>query len=59
MARFETVRVFLALPAQLCWPVYQFDAKSAFLNGELEEQAYVAQPEGFIIGGKEDKVYRM
>ena len=59
VARFETVRVFLALAAQLQLPVYQFDVKSAFLNGTLEEEVYVSQPEGFVIFGSEDKVYRL
>ena len=59
VARFETVRTLLALAAQLSWPVYQFDIKSAFLNGDLEEEVYVAQPEGFVVSGQESKVYRL
>ena len=59
VARFEIVRTFLALRAQLKWPIYQFDVKSAFLNGELEEEVYVGQPEGFVVKGSEDKVYRL
>lgn len=59
VARFETVRVFLALAAQLQLPVYQFDVKSAFLNGTLEEEVYVTQPEGHILDGKKKKVYRL
>ena len=42
VARFETVRIVLALAAQLHWHVYQFDVKSAFLNGDLQEEVYVA-----------------
>ena len=53
------LRTLLALAAQLNWPVYQFDVKSAFLNGELDEEVYVSQPEGFVISGNEDKVYRL
>ena len=34
VARFETVRLVLALVVQLKWPVYQFDVKSVFLNGD-------------------------
>lgn len=49
----------LALAEQLHWPIYQFDVKSAFLNGDLEEEVYVAQPEGFIVEGKKTKVYKL
>ena len=44
VAHFKTVRIILALAAQLQWPVYQFDVKSAFLNGELQEEVYVTRP---------------
>ena len=59
VARFETVRTFLALAAQLGWHVFQFDVKSAFLNGDLKEEVYVIQPGGFIVHGAENKVYRL
>lgn len=59
VARFETVRIFLALAAHLHWPIYQLDVKSAFLNGELGEEVYVMQPEGFIVQGMENQVYRL
>lgn len=39
--------------------MYQFDVKSAFLNGDMEKEVHVSQPEGFQIKGKEDKVYRL
>ena len=59
VARMETIRTVLALAAQYELPVYQLDVKSAFLNGELEEEVYVEQPQGYIVKGKEDMVYRL
>jgi len=59
VARMETVRIFLSIASQLKLTVYQMDVKSAFLNGYLKEEVYVDQPKGFIIDGKEDKVYRL
>ncbi|KAK1417486.1 hypothetical protein QVD17_26615 [Tagetes erecta] len=59
VARFETIRVILAVSAQLGWDIHQLDVKSAFLNGELTEDIYVAQPEGFVIEGKSDMVYKL
>ena len=32
---------------------------SAFLNGILEEEVYVQQPEGFLVKGQEDKIYHL
>ncbi|BBN68933.1 transposable element gene, partial [Prunus dulcis] len=59
VVRMETIRTVLALAAQLKTKVYQLDVKSAFLNGELEEEVYVEQPQGYVEKGREDKVYRL
>lgn len=59
MARIETIRVLLAIGAHRSWPIYQLDVKSSFLNGELKEEVYVSQPEGFVIKGKEKMVYKL
>ena len=39
--------------------MHQFDVKLAFLNGELKQDVYIAQPKGFIVEGKEEKVYKL
>ena len=55
VARLDTIRLLLALSAHQNWKVYQLDVKSAFLNGFLEEEIYVEQPEGFVAKGEENK----
>nr|ABA99612.1 retrotransposon protein, putative, unclassified [Oryza sativa Japonica Group] len=59
VARLETIRTIIALAAQKRWKIYQLDVKSAFLNGYLDEEIYVEQPEGFSVQGGENKVFRL
>ncbi|KAK9076083.1 hypothetical protein SSX86_004416 [Deinandra increscens subsp. villosa] len=59
VARMETVRLILALAATNRWKVHHLDVKTAFLNGEIQEEVYVTQPDGFEIKGKEDYVYKL
>ena len=53
------MRTFLALAAHLSWLVYQFDMKYMFSNGDLPEEIFVTQPEGFLVKGHEEKVYKL
>ncbi|KAH9780091.1 hypothetical protein KPL71_007943 [Citrus sinensis] len=55
IARLDTIRMSLALAAQQGWVIHQMDVKSAFLNGYLEEEIFVEQPEGFVFPGQEEK----
>nr|GEW23764.1 ribonuclease H-like domain, reverse transcriptase, RNA-dependent DNA polymerase [Tanacetum cinerariifolium] len=48
VARIETIRLILALAAYNKWEVHHLDVKSAFLHGDLKEEVYVSQPDGFI-----------
>eukprot|EP00253_Pinus_taeda_P013351 PITA_13351 len=50
----EAIQMFLAYACSRKIKVYQMDVKSAFLNGELEEEVYIEQPEGFLLSEKED-----
>jgi len=59
VARLDTIRLLVAPSALQNWKVYQLDVKSAFLNGFLEEEIYVEQPEGFVKLGAEDKVFKL
>ncbi|GJW02155.1 ribonuclease H-like domain, reverse transcriptase, RNA-dependent DNA polymerase [Tanacetum coccineum] len=44
----KTIRLLLAIAANNKWQVHHLDVKSAFLHGDLQEEVYVTQPEGFI-----------
>lgn len=59
VARMETVRLLLAFAAHHGWEVHHMDVKSAFLNGDLSEEVYVAQPPGYVVDGQEQKVLRL
>lgn len=59
VARWDTIRVILALAAQKGWCVYQLDVKSAFLHGELNEDVFIDQPQGFERKGDKHKVYKL
>ena len=51
VARLTTIRVLLFLTASYGLLVHQMDAKTAFLNGELEEEIYMDQPDEFVSKG--------
>ena len=50
VVRYESVRCILSLAASCDMEVKQFDVKTAFLNGILEEEVYMSQPEGYEDG---------
>nr|GFB12470.1 zinc finger CCCH domain-containing protein 14 [Tanacetum cinerariifolium]GFB45164.1 zinc finger CCCH domain-containing protein 14 [Tanacetum cinerariifolium] len=55
VTRITSIRMILAIAALRNLEVYQMDVKTAFLNGDLEEEIYMNQPEGFIAPGQEGK----
>nr|GEW86395.1 retrovirus-related Pol polyprotein from transposon TNT 1-94 [Tanacetum cinerariifolium] len=59
VARLEAIRIFIAYVAHKSFPIYRMDVKTAFLNGPLKEEVYVAQPDGFVNPDHPEKVYRL
>ena len=59
VARLESIRVMLDFANHKNKLLYQMDVKSAFLNGEIEEEVYVMQPPGFEDKDNPDMVYRL
>jgi hypothetical protein len=49
VSKLEATRMFFPFSFFLKFKIYQMDVKSSFLNGNLEEEVYIEQPEGFIL----------
>ena len=47
MTMLKSIRIMLAIAVYLDYEIWQMDVKTAFLNGKLEEEVYMIQPEGF------------
>nr|GEW45087.1 retrovirus-related Pol polyprotein from transposon TNT 1-94 [Tanacetum cinerariifolium] len=58
-ARIEAIRIFITNTTSKNMTIYQMDVKTAFLNGELKEEVYVSQPEGFFYPDHLTHVYRL
>ncbi|GJX94914.1 retrovirus-related pol polyprotein from transposon TNT 1-94 [Tanacetum coccineum] len=59
VARLESIRILLAYACALDFKLFQMDVKSAFMNGFINKEVYVAQPPGFIDFEKLDHVYKL
>ena len=55
----EAIYFLLAYACSKTIKVYQIDIKSSFLNGELEEEVYIEQPEGFQLSENTDYVCKL
>nr|GEY98893.1 retrotransposon protein, putative, unclassified [Tanacetum cinerariifolium] len=59
VARLEAIQIFLAYATHKNMVVYQMDVKTAFLNGNLREEVYVSQPDGFVDSDNPNHVYKL
>ena len=59
VARYTSIRALLAIVNQLDLELDQMDVSTAFLNGDLKEEIFMKQPEGYIQAGKEDLVCKL
>jgi hypothetical protein len=55
----DSFRIIMVLIAHYDLELHQMDVRTAFLNGDLEENVYMAQPKGFVIKGKENMGCRL
>ena len=59
VARITSIRILFALTSIYKPFVHQIDVKTEFLNGDLNEEVYMEQSEGFVLKGNENKVCRL
>nr|GFB57888.1 integrase, catalytic region, zinc finger, CCHC-type, peptidase aspartic, catalytic [Tanacetum cinerariifolium] len=59
VARLEAIRIFLTFAAHKNMVVYQMDVKTAFLYGNLREEVYDSQPDGFMDPDNPNRVYKL
>ncbi|GJW79897.1 retrovirus-related pol polyprotein from transposon TNT 1-94 [Tanacetum coccineum] len=59
VTRITSIRTLIAIAAIHNLIIHQMDVKTAFLNGELDEEIYMQQPEGFVVKGQEHKVCKL
>ena len=59
VVKHSSIRILLALVAQFDMELVQMDVKTTFLHGDLEEEIYITQPDGFKVAGKENWVCKL
>ena len=59
VTRISFIRMLIDIVAIHNLEIHQMDLKTAFLNGDFDEEIYMEQPEGFIVPGQEKKVCRL
>ena len=59
VVRLESIRTLIALSVQHGFQLHQVDVTTAFLNGKLEEEVFMKQPEGFVAKGQEHLVCQL
>eukprot|EP01018_Ginkgo_biloba_P024033 Gb_18988 [translate_table: standard] len=59
VARYTSIRAVIAIAAEMGRKIHQMDVKTAFLNGLIQEEVYIEQPQGFEVHGRDSHVCRL
>jgi hypothetical protein len=57
--KYTSIRSIIVIASAMGWKLHQMDVKITFLNGIIEKEVYIEQPQGFMIHGKESHVCRL
>ena len=55
----KSIQILLAIAPYHDYEIWQMDVKTAFLNGFLEEEVYMSQPEGFVLEDRPNQVCKL
>jgi hypothetical protein len=59
VARYTSIRTIISLATNVKWKLHQMDVKTAFLNGVIEEEVHIEQPQGFEVEDKKSQVCKL
>jgi hypothetical protein len=59
VSRYTSIRTIIALATKMKWKLHQMDVKKDFLNGVMEEEVYIEQPQGFEVEDRKTHVCRL
>ena len=59
VAMYTSIRTIIALAPVLGWKLHQMDVKTTFLNGKIEHEVFLEQPDGFILHNKGTHVCKL
>jgi hypothetical protein len=59
VSRYTSIRTIIALAAKMKWKLHQMDVKTTFLNGVIEEEVYIEQPQGFEVEDRKTHVCKL
>jgi hypothetical protein len=59
VAKYTSIQSIIALASSMGWKLHHMDVNTSFLNGEIEEEVYIEQSEGFIIHNEKSHVCRL
>jgi hypothetical protein len=59
VARYTSIRTIIALATKMKWKLHQMDVKTSFLNGVIEEEVYIEQPQEFEVEDRKTHVCKL
>ena len=59
VARYTLIRNIMALASMMKWNLHQMDVKTTFLNGVIEEEVYIEQPQGFEVEDRRTHIWKL